>query len=112
VRFFSRWITPPIEPRRFDARFFVARAPFDQVAEADAREVVDGRWLRPADALAAFARGELGMIFPTITHLERIAPFATVAELLDFAARKRIATVQPNETEDGLALPPELVDAW
>ena len=27
VRYFSRWITPASNPHRFDARFFVARAP-------------------------------------------------------------------------------------
>ena len=113
LRFFSRWITPAgVEPRRFDARFFVGRVPHDQIAEADTLEVLDGRWIAPRDALAAHERGELGMIFPTIKHLERIAPYRTVDELLGFAASKRIATVQPQVTADGLALPPELVDAW
>jgi 8-oxo-dGTP pyrophosphatase MutT (NUDIX family) len=113
LRFFSRWITPAgVEPRRFDARFFVARVPRDQIAEADALEVMDGRWMRPLAALAAYERGEIGMIFPTVKHLERIAPFRSVDELLAFAAAKRIATVQPDVTPHGLAVPPELVDAW
>ena len=61
LRYFSRWITPKAElaTRRFDARFFVARAPENQVAEADATEVLDGRWMRPADALEARIRGEI-----------------------------------------------------
>ena len=52
VRYFSRWITPISSPHRFDARFFVARAPKEQVAEADELETFDGCWIRPADALA------------------------------------------------------------
>jgi 8-oxo-dGTP pyrophosphatase MutT (NUDIX family) len=113
LRYFSRWVTPPSEPRRFDARFFVARAPDDQIAEADALEVLDGRWLRPRDALDAFAREELGMIFPTITHLARIAAFSTVDELLDFASHKPIAVVEPDVTPSGLALPAGMAaDAW
>ncbi len=106
LRYFSRWITPKAElARRFDARFFVARAPENQLAEADASEVLDGRWMRPADALEARIRGEIGMIFPTIKHLERIAPYATVDELLAFARRKTIVTVTP-EVQPGPAFDP------
>ncbi len=117
LHYFSNWITPKGEfARRFDTRFFAARAPQDQVAEADAFEVSDGRWLRPADALAAHARGEIGLIFPTIKHLERIAPYATVDALLDFARTKPILTVSPElqEVRDGrvIVMQPELENAW
>jgi 8-oxo-dGTP pyrophosphatase MutT (NUDIX family) len=115
LRYFSRWITPETElvPRRFDARFFVARAPDDQIAEADAAEVHDGRWFRPADALAAHERGEIGLIFPTIKHLERIAPFRTVDELMAFAATKQIAAVTPNVgAGDVFSFPDGLENAW
>ena len=115
LRYFSRWITPKAElaPRRFDARFFVARAPDDQVAEADATEVLDGRWIAPSDALAANARGEIKLIFPTIKHLERIAPYRTVDELLAFARAKTIVTVTP-EVQPGplFVMVPELENAW
>src|ERR1700759_1964998 len=40
-----RWITPRQEPIRFDTRFYVARAPSDQIADADPREVVELDWL-------------------------------------------------------------------
>jgi len=101
LRYFSNWITPKGEyARRFDTRFFVARAPQDQVAEADAFEVSDGRWLRPRDALTAHERGEIGLIFPTIKHLERIAAYDTVEALLEFARTKPIVTVAP-VIEDG-----------
>jgi recombination protein RecT len=112
LRFFSRWVTPPLEVRRFDARFFIARVPHDQIAEADAVEVLDGRWFRPLEALAAFERKEIGMIFPTVKHLERIAPYRTVHELLAFAAEKRIETVEPEYSGGELALPAKLADAW
>lgn len=113
LRYFSRWVTPPGEPRRFDARFFVARAPAEQIAEADAVEVHDGRWLRPADALALAARGELRLIFPTVKHLERIAPYATIDALFAFAERKPIVTVAPSVAEGRIfSIAPELEAAW
>jgi 8-oxo-dGTP pyrophosphatase MutT (NUDIX family) len=115
LRYFSRWITPKGElaTRRYDTRFFVARAPENQIAEADATEVLDGRWIAPSDALAANERGEIGLIFPTIKHLERIAPYRTVDELLEFARGKTIVTVSP-EVQPGPAfvLVPELENAW
>lgn len=115
LRYFSRWITPKAEiaTRRFDTRFFVARAPRDQVAEADAAEVRDGRWITARDALAANARGDINLIFPTVKHLERIAPYATVDELLAFAATKPIVTVTP-EVQPGphFIMIAELENAW
>src|SRR5438552_13681160 len=46
--YFARWITPPTEQRRFDARFYLARVPPKLEALADrAGEVVDFRWDTP-----------------------------------------------------------------
>jgi 8-oxo-dGTP pyrophosphatase MutT (NUDIX family) len=112
VRYFSRWITPPVVPQRFDARFFVARAPADQAAEADQFETYDGRWIRPADAVGAVARGEMQMIFPTIKHLERIGSFATVDELLAFADAKQTNPVTPDVRGVAFSIPPALEDSW
>jgi 8-oxo-dGTP pyrophosphatase MutT (NUDIX family) len=96
VRYFSRWITPAANPHRFDARFFVARAPLDQTAEADELETYDGRWIRPADALAQAENHEMQMIFPTIKHLERIGGFAKVDDLFAFAETKKRLPVTPD----------------
>ena len=115
LQYFSRWVTPKGElaTRRFDTRFFVARAPADQVAEADAAEVHDGRWIAPAGALAANGRGEINLIFPTIKHLERIAAYRTVDDVLAFARTKRIVTVTPDvQPGPRFVLIPELENAW
>ncbi|HEY5350345.1 MAG TPA: NUDIX domain-containing protein [Candidatus Lustribacter sp.] len=113
VRYFSRWITPTVNPHRFDARFFVARAPAGQVAEADALETYDGRWVRPADALAQVERDEIQMIFPTIKHLERVAAFANVYDLLAFTETKKTIPVTP-EVRPGptFRLPPQFENTW
>ncbi len=112
VRYFSRWITPPVVPQRFDARFFVARAPEGQVAEVDALETYDGRWVRPIDALAAVERQELQMIFPTIKHLERVGEFATVADLLAIADTKKTIPVTPDVRGLIFSIPPAIEHSW
>ena len=68
----SRWVTPPGLPSRFDARFFAALVgPGTDVVTASA-EVAEWRWLRPVDALAASAAGELGMWQPTVVTLQQL----------------------------------------
>ncbi len=68
-----RWTTPRSEPRRFDTLFLLADAPEGQDPEPDGDEMVDARWLRPADALAASRAGDLPLIHPTIRALTAIA---------------------------------------
>src|SRR3989442_5243755 len=58
LAYFAHWITPEEDPLRFDTRFFAAQTPAGQAARADLREIVAVRWLTPAEALAARARGE------------------------------------------------------
>lgn len=49
---FAHWITPSIEPRRYSARFYVARLPEGQSASPCDRETVDDVWVTPEEALA------------------------------------------------------------
>ena len=113
VRYFSRWITPTVNPHRFDARFFVARAPKDQAAEADELETYDGRWVKPAEVLAQVERNEIQMIFPTIKHLERVGGFKNVYDLLAYTETKKTIPVTP-EVRPGptFALPPQFENTW
>ncbi|MGE0311154.1 MAG: MBL fold metallo-hydrolase [Lautropia sp.] len=82
VRFFAHWITDRDLPRRFDARFLMARIPPGQQAVADDREQFEPVWVSPAQALARHEAGDFPMIFPTIRTLRRMAQSRTAAELL------------------------------
>jgi 8-oxo-dGTP pyrophosphatase MutT (NUDIX family) len=85
----SRWVTPEIEPRRFDARFFLAIAPAAQRAAHDRIEVTEGAWLRPADALERGARGEIQLPPPTLRTLELLCRHGSAdAAIADAASRK------------------------
>jgi 8-oxo-dGTP pyrophosphatase MutT (NUDIX family) len=110
--FFSHWVTPPGEPRRFDTHFFVAQAPPGAVGVADSVETHDARWLQPAEALAAARAGELLLFFPTIKHLERLATFENVDALLAFAREKPIVTIRPDRPATEAELPRELEGRW
>ncbi|MEA2375071.1 MAG: hypothetical protein QOD53_1534 [Thermoleophilaceae bacterium] len=92
---FSRWITPPEVTIRFDTSFFVVEAPPGAEPRVDGSECVDLRWIRPADALAAYERDEMTLVFPTIKHLEELAGFKSVEQTLDAARGRTVEPVTP-----------------
>jgi len=58
---FARWVTPPIYLKRFDTRFFLARAPDDQEAIPDYREIVEAIWVKPLEFIENFKES---LMFP------------------------------------------------
>lgn len=86
IHYVSHWITPVGEARRFDTRFFVARAPRDQEPLHDDHETIESLWVRPADALDRFHAGDLGMFPPTVRNLEFLAPHRSADDALAAAA--------------------------
>lgn len=89
---FSRWITPEVVSRRFDAWFFLALAPAHTPPRPDGVETTDAAWFEPASALEAQAAGEIVLAFPTIKQLEALLPFRTADEAL---AAHRAAEIEP-----------------
>ena len=73
LRPWSRWITPVIEPRRFDARFSAAALPAGQRTRDVGGEAAEVAWLQPGDALAAGKRGEIRLFPPTAVTLSELA---------------------------------------
>lgn len=73
LAYVSHWITPVGEIRRFDTRFFVARAPEAQEPLHDDGETIESLWVAPSVALDRFRAGELAMIPPTTANLEFLA---------------------------------------
>ena len=96
IHYVSHWITPIGERRRFDTRFFVARAPQAQEPLHDEHETIASLWVRPADALARQRRGDLAMIAPTMKNLELLVPHATADDALAATASLgRPPAIQP-----------------
>ena len=73
---FAHWLTPPIDVRRFDTRFFLARMPPGQTPAHDDTETTHGVWVTPADALARCRRGDTSLPPPTWTTLRELEAFS------------------------------------
>ena len=98
---FSRWITPAEVKTRFDTWFFLAHAPDGIEPQVDGDEAVASGWFTPQAALDAHRSGEILLVFPTIKHLEQLAPFATADELIAYAHGKEVLPVQPRVVVGG-----------
>jgi 8-oxo-dGTP pyrophosphatase MutT (NUDIX family) len=96
IHFVSHWITPELAPRRYDTRFFITAAPPGQVASHDDGETIAAIWIRPTEALAREAAGEIDLLPPTITNLATIEPYRTTGEVMAWArAVTDVVTVLP-----------------
>ena len=90
----DHWVTPEVERHRYDVRFFAAHVTDGQAALSTS-EADHALWIRPADALAAFAAGDLPMLPPTEAVLRRLAGFASASAVLDDAPRRTIVPLLP-----------------
>jgi 8-oxo-dGTP pyrophosphatase MutT (NUDIX family) len=117
----AHWITPEIETRRYDTRFFLARMPEGQHARHDEGETTELAWWAPAEAIERCLRGEIMLPPPTWTTLKRMQRHRTIEELFSWAQSVAIIpAVQPRflKTADQtlLTLPGDptypTVDGW
>lgn len=106
----ARFITPLGPPRRFDARFLVARAPAGQVPSHDRGEIVNWEWVRPGEALDRWAAGEMVMMSPTVRMVSCLSRYASAEQVMAVARRrleyKRVRVDDP-EGEYRVILPGE-----
>ncbi|MSR35290.1 MAG: hypothetical protein EXR95_01430 [Gemmatimonadetes bacterium] len=95
VAYIGHWITPVVEPRRYDTRFFAATVPAGQEALIHEAEVSEAVWLTAAEALELNVRGGLPMVFPTIRTLDSLLPYRTPGEVLEVFRDRPIPTILP-----------------
>lgn len=96
----DHWITPEAESRRYDVRFF---ATVVDDARLTTTEADTARWVRPQDALAAFADGRMAMLPPTESVLRRLAGFDTAGDALAAFAHRVVVPLMPRPRPDGSA---------
>ncbi|MGY3203146.1 NUDIX hydrolase [Streptomyces sp. TE5632] len=89
----TRWITPEFEPRRYDTWFFVAALPEGQRTRNASTEADRTVWIAPREAAAAYDRGELLMMPPTIATLRQLTAYPAAAQALDAASARDLTPV-------------------
>ena len=101
---FAHWVTPEIEIRRYDTRFFLAKMPEGQTAKHDEGETTALEWLSPIEAMARFERKELLLPPPTWTTIRQLAHRRSIEDAMAWARTKPIVRVMPGFFKDGNAV--------
>lgn len=95
----DHWVTPEMEPRRYDTWFFSARLPERQIADDRTTEADTAVWRSPSDVIAEETSGQARMFPPTLVQLKRLAhwPDATAATI----NREGLHVVMPRPVQVG-----------
>jgi 8-oxo-dGTP pyrophosphatase MutT (NUDIX family) len=96
---FAHWVTPPVDTRQFDTRFFMTRVPPHQTPAHDDTETTQSLWVRPADAIAQSIKNEIVLPPPTWSTLRELQPFESVDAALAWARRRTVVRRMPKAIE-------------
>lgn len=97
----AHWVTPEIEIRRYDTRFFLAVMPDGQEARLDERESNALAWVSPAQAIADYRADRILLPPPTWTTLRQLARHASLEAALTWARTRPIVCIQPGFLQSG-----------
>lgn len=99
LRPFAHWVTPAVEPRRYDTRFLLAALPAGQEAAVGDGESDHGGWVAVADL------GDRAMMPPTRVACAELTPYADVVTAL--ADERQVTRIVPVLRRD-----PDQPDSW
>ncbi len=91
----AHWVTPEIEIRRYDTRFFLARMPAGQQPRHDNGEMTALEWVSPDQAVAKFGRREMLLPPPTWTTIRQLEKLTSIDAAFAWARQRRIVRVMP-----------------
>jgi 8-oxo-dGTP pyrophosphatase MutT (NUDIX family) len=92
----TRWVTPALLSRRYDARFYLARLPAGQTVRAEPGEVTDWVWVTPDRALRDPA---ITLVYATQKVLESVNVDEDATSLITRTRRvKNVPVVEPRMT--------------
>ena len=90
-----RWVTPEVSPKRFDARFFLARAPGGQEPKVDGYEATEGLWITAREALKRWEQGDMQLAPATAKSIDMLSVYATVDAALEAAGKRPPPVTMP-----------------
>lgn len=99
----SVWSPPATAPKRLRTWFYYAMAPAGEPVLA-ADEAIGFRWIRPGEAVAAHAIGELSLVPPTWVTLHGLATAASVADALRWARSSEVRRYETRLAASGEVL--------
>jgi 8-oxo-dGTP pyrophosphatase MutT (NUDIX family) len=91
----SRWVTPAVEQRRFDARFFVAIAPRGIDARHDQAETISSVWKTPREAIDEHLAARIDLPPPTLRTLEELLVHPSASAAISAIRARRPPLVRP-----------------
>ena len=97
----TRWVTPSLLRRRYDARFYLARLPASQSVRVQTDEVTDWLWITAERALT---EESITLVYATRKVLESVAPDEVATGLFARVRRlKSVPVVEPRmvQTDSG-----------
>jgi 8-oxo-dGTP pyrophosphatase MutT (NUDIX family) len=97
---YAHWVTPAVEGRRFDTRFFVTRLPPLQTPAHDQMETTESGWITAAAAIAAAASRGIVLPPPTWITLRELKRFGSVDEIISWAAAREVRRREPELVRD------------
>lgn len=97
----AHWITPEIEPRRFDTHFFVAAMPEGQRTRDVSTESSEVTWMGLSDVVEGVGNGSVAMMPPTIAVCRELVAYGTTAEIFAASRDREIPVVLPRFVLEG-----------
>ena len=97
----AHWVTPELEPRRYDTFFYLAELPAGQQADDRSGETDRADWSTPAAALADERAGRIGLMPPTLSILLELADLGSLVEVRRATRDRVIERVLPRLVRDG-----------
>jgi 8-oxo-dGTP pyrophosphatase MutT (NUDIX family) len=91
----AHWVTPEIEPRRYDTYFFLAELPDGQQADDRSGETDRAEWSTPEAALAAERTGQIALMPPTLSILMELSELGSLDAARQAAIERVVERVVP-----------------